>query len=75
MALGRNNTLKVIARIRSKNVNVSSVDSRKHLPIMVCDNASGSYIPHYYIFKSQRFLEEHMSLCELRVVMNVQKNG
>lgn len=64
MASGKNSTLKVLALRGSKNVNVSSVDSREHLIIMVCVNAIRSYIPQYYIFKGQRLLDDHMALCE-----------
>ena len=50
-SIGKNSTLKIVAKMGSKHVNVSSSDNRKWMTTMVCVNASSAFILHYYIFK------------------------
>jgi len=74
-AAGRNNTLKVVAKKRSRNVNVLSCDSRKWLILLVCINAIGTFIPHYFIFKGTYLLQDYVKLCRPSAAMNVWENG
>ena len=52
-AVGRNNTLKVVAKKGSKSVNVRACDSREWLIILVGISAIGTFIPNYFIFKGK----------------------
>ena len=56
-AAGRNNTLKVVAKKGSKNVNVPSCDSKKWLTVLVCISAIGTFIPHYFISRENIFFK------------------
>jgi hypothetical protein len=72
---GRNSTLKVVAKRGSKHVNVSSSDNREWMTTMVCVSASGTFIPHYYIFKGTYLQQDYVKLCEPGAVMNAQEKG
>lgn len=61
-AVGRNNTLKVVAKKGSKNVNVRACDSREWLTILVCLSAIGTFIPHYSILKGTYLLHDYFNI-------------
>ena len=73
-AQGRNNTLKVVAKKGSRNVNVRACDSREWLTILVCISAIGTFIPHYFILKGTYLLHDYVQHCGPGVAMNVQEN-
>ena len=70
-----NNTLKVVTKKGSKHVNVSSSDNRKWISTMICISINGTFMSHYYIFKEVYLQHDYIKLCELRAIINAQKNG
>ena len=72
---GRNNTLKVVAKKGSKNMNVRVCDSREWLTILVGISAIGTFIPYYFIFKGKYLLHDYVQHCGPGAAMSVQKNG
>jgi hypothetical protein len=74
-AVGRNNTLKVVAKKGSRDVNVRACDSREWLTILVCISAIGTFVPHYFIFKGTYLLQDYIQHCGPSAAVNVQENG
>lgn len=74
-AIGRNTTLKVVAKKGSKNVNVRAADSREWLTVLVCISVIGTFIPHFFILKGKYLLQNYVQDCGPGTTMNVQENG
>jgi len=71
----RNNILKVVAKKGSRIVNVHASNSKEWLTILVCINAIGAFILHYFILKGTYLLHVYVQHYGLSVAINVQENG
>lgn len=74
-AMDRNNTLNIVAKEESKNVNISTCDNRQWLTILVCISAIGTFTLHYFIFKRTYLLQDYVEFCGLSGAMNDRKKG
>jgi hypothetical protein len=54
----------VFAKRGSRAVHSIISDEREWLSILACVNASGEYIPHFYIFKGKRMRRNYIERCE-----------
>ena len=64
----------VLARRGSRSVHSIEPDQREHLSVLNYKNASGGYMPNFYILKGIYFREDYIANCEDGAVMGMQPN-
>ena len=66
---------KVLARKGIRNVHAQIPNEREWLSVLTSINAAGASIPHFFIFKGKRRLQDYIQLCGAGTTMAMQENG
>lgn len=69
---GKGGGAMVVAEKGIRSVHQVTPDQREWLSVLVCVNASGDYIPSFYVFKGKRFRKNYIEKCEPGATMAMQ---